>query len=75
MGVIFSAPITEKTTIWEDNQSVIAYSQNALVNEKIKHRIGMKWHFLMDYVDQSKKRLSYLPSDQMVADMFTKPLQ
>jgi hypothetical protein len=45
MGEIFNAPITETTTIWEDNQSAIAYFQNALVSEKTKH-IGLKWHFL-----------------------------
>jgi hypothetical protein len=26
MGEIFNAPITETTTIWEDNQNAIAYS-------------------------------------------------
>jgi hypothetical protein len=32
MGEIFNEP-----TIREDNQSAIAYSQNALVSEKTKH--------------------------------------
>jgi hypothetical protein len=74
MGEIFNAPITETTTaIWEDNQSAIAYSHNALVNEKTKH-IDMKWHFLKDHVEQGTIKLRYLPTDQMVADMFTKPL-
>jgi KUP system potassium uptake protein len=73
MGGIFNAPITETTTIWEDNQSAIAYSQNALVSEKTKH-IGMKWHFFMDHVEQGTIKLRYLPTDQMVADMFAKPL-
>jgi hypothetical protein len=41
MGEIFNAPITETTTIWEENQRAIVYSHNALVNEKTKH-IGMK---------------------------------
>jgi hypothetical protein len=50
MGKIFSTPITEATTIWEDNQSAIAYSHNALVSVKTKH-IAMKWHFLKDQVD------------------------
>jgi hypothetical protein len=50
MGEIFNAPITETTTIWEDNQSAIAYSQNALVSEKTQH-IGLKWHFLKDHVE------------------------
>jgi hypothetical protein len=40
MEEIFNSPITETTTIWEDNQSAIAYSLNALVSEKTKH-IGM----------------------------------
>jgi hypothetical protein len=72
MGEIFNALITETTTISEDNQSAIAYSQNALVSEKTKH-IGLKWHFLKDHLEQGTIKLKYLPSDQMVADMFTKP--
>jgi hypothetical protein len=35
MRKIFNAPITDTTTIWEANQSAIAYSQNALVSERI----------------------------------------
>jgi KUP system potassium uptake protein len=73
MGEIFNAPITETTTIWEDNQSAIAYSQNALVSEKTKY-IGLKWHFLKAHVEPKTIKLRYLPTDQMVVDMFTKPL-
>jgi hypothetical protein len=56
MGEDFNAPITETTTIWEDNQSAIAYSHNALVSEKTKH-IGLKWHFLKDHVEQGTIKL------------------
>jgi KUP system potassium uptake protein len=73
MGEISNAPITETTTIWEDNQSAIAYSQNALVSEKTKH-ISLKWHFLKDHLEQGTIKLRYLPTNQMVGDMFTKPL-
>ena len=73
MGEIFNAPITETTSIWEDNQSAIAYSQNASVNEKTKH-IGMRWHFPKEHVEQGTIKFRYLPTDQMVADMLTKPL-
>jgi KUP system potassium uptake protein len=73
MGEIFNAPITETTTIWKDNQSAIAYSQNTLVIEKTKH-IGTKWQFLKDHVQHGTIKLRYLPTDQIVADMFTKPL-
>jgi hypothetical protein len=41
MREILNAPITGTTTIWEDNQSDIAYSHNALVSEKTEH-IGLK---------------------------------
>jgi hypothetical protein len=62
MEEITNSPITETTTIWEDNQSAIAYSQNALVIEKTKH-IGMKWHFLKDYVEKGIIKLRYLLTD------------
>jgi hypothetical protein len=42
-----------------------------LVIEKTKH-IGMKWRFLKDHVEQGTIKLRYLPTDQMVAGMFTK---
>jgi hypothetical protein len=74
MGEIFNAPVTETTTIWEDNQSAITYSRNTLISEKTKH-IGLKWHYLKDHVEHGTIKLRYLPTDQTVVDMFTKPLQ
>jgi hypothetical protein len=50
MGGVFNAPSIDTTTIWEGNQSAIAYSQNTQVSEKTKH-IGLKWHFLNDHVE------------------------
>jgi KUP system potassium uptake protein len=44
-----------------------------LVSEKTKH-IGLKWHFLNDHVEQGTIKLRYLPTNHMMADMFTKPL-
>jgi hypothetical protein len=73
MGEIINTPITQTTTIWEDNQSAIAYSQTSLVCEKTK-QIGLKWHFLKDHVEHGTIKFRYLPTDQVVADMLTKPL-
>jgi hypothetical protein len=73
LSEIFSRPVNGTTTIWEDNQSRIAYSQNALVSEKTKH-IDMKYHFVKDHVQLNTIRLRYLPTGDMVADMLTKPL-
>jgi hypothetical protein len=60
MREIFNAPITETTTIWENNQSAIANSQNVLVNEKTKH-IGMKWDFLKDHVPGARNHQVDVP--------------
>jgi hypothetical protein len=68
MGEIFDEPIDGITTIKEDNQSAIAYSQNALVIEKTKH-IDLKWHFFKDHVEHGSVKLRYLPTDRMVADL------
>jgi threonyl-tRNA synthetase len=75
MGEIFNEPINGTTAIWEDNESAIAYSQNALVNEKTKHIGMMKWHFLKHHVEHGAVRLRYLPTDQTMAYMLTKPNQ
>jgi hypothetical protein len=44
-----------------------------LVSEKTKH-IGMKWYFLKDRVEHGTIKLRYLPTYQMMGDMFTKAL-
>jgi hypothetical protein len=49
LSEISSRPVSGTTTIWEDNHSCIANSQNALVSEKTKH-IDLKYHFVKDYV-------------------------
>jgi hypothetical protein len=36
--------------------------------------LPQKWHFLKDHVEQGTIKLRYLPNDQIVADMFAKPL-
>jgi hypothetical protein len=60
LSEIFSRRVSGTTTIWEDNHSCIAYSQNALVSEKTKH-IDLKYHFVKDYVQLGTIKLRYLP--------------
>jgi hypothetical protein len=73
MVEIVDKPISGATTIWEDNQSAIAYSRNGQISENTKH-IDFKWHFLKDHVEHGTIMLMYLPIERMVADMITKPL-
>jgi hypothetical protein len=51
IGEILNAPNTETTTIWEDNQSTTAYSQNAMVSDKTKH-IVLKFPFFQYHVEK-----------------------
>jgi hypothetical protein len=73
LGEIQGVPVSDTTTIWEDNQSTIAYSQNAMFSDKTKH-IGLKYYFVKDHVAHGTIRLRYLPTSEMVADTLTKPL-
>jgi kynurenine formamidase len=73
LSEILSQLVNGTTTIREDNQSCIAYSQNALVSEKTKH-IDLKYHFVKDHVQLGTIKLRYLPTGDMVADMLTKSL-
>jgi hypothetical protein len=45
LSKIFRRRVSGTTTIWEDNQSCIAYSHNALVSEKTKH-VDLLYHFV-----------------------------
>jgi hypothetical protein len=67
MGEIVDEPVSGIITIWEGSHSAMAYSQNAMVREKTKH-------ILKDHVESGALRLRYLPTDRMVADMFTESL-
>jgi hypothetical protein len=58
LGEIQGVLVSDTTTIWEDNQSTIAYSQNALVSDKTKH-IDLKYYFVKDHVAHGTIRLWY----------------
>jgi kynurenine formamidase len=73
LSEIFSRHVGGTTTIWEDKQSCIAYSQNAQVSEETEH-IDLKYHLVKDHVQLGTIKLRYLPIGDMVVDMLTKPL-
>ena len=61
------------TVIFEDNQGCIAMTINSGQHQRTKH-IDIRHHFLKQLVSDNKVLLSYLPTDAMLADIFTKPL-
>ncbi|KAG6612000.1 RxLR effector candidate protein [Phytophthora cinnamomi] len=61
------------TTIFQDNQGCIALAKNPAYHSRTKH-IHLKYHFLREKVEDKIIVLEYKPTDEMVADGFTKAL-
>ena len=59
--------------IKEDNQGTIALSRNPKYHPRTKH-IDIKYHFIRDKVAKKELILDYCPTEQMLADLLTKPL-
>lgn len=56
-----------------DNQSAMKLCKNGVFNKRSKH-IDVRYHFLSENVKQGKVNIVYVPTNENVADMFTKPL-
>ena len=57
--------------IMEDNQSTIAMAKSSVGHKRTKH-IDIKHHFIRETVQTGKITLSYCPTADMLADIFTK---
>jgi hypothetical protein len=60
-------------TINCDNQSAIALSKDDRFHARTKH-IDIRFHFIRYVIEQEKIQLIYCPTENMKADIFTKPL-
>ena len=69
MGIEPSGP----TTIYEDNQSCIKFVANQKFSSRSKH-IDVKRRFVEESVAKQNLKLTYVPSQDNIADMLTKPL-
>ena len=59
--------------IFEDNKTAICIGNNLTHNPRTKH-IDIKYHFVRDQVINDKIQIEYCPCNDMIADVFTKPL-
>ncbi|QRV89310.1 Retrovirus-related Pol polyprotein from transposon TNT 1-94 [Ceratobasidium sp. AG-Ba] len=61
------------TTVFSDNQSSIALAKNPANHQNTKH-IRVKYHFIREVIALRELDLKYIPTDDQVADVLTKPL-
>ena len=59
--------------IFCDNQGAIALAKHAVFHKRTKH-ISVKYHAIRAYIKDNTIHLSYIPSKDNLADMFTKAL-
>jgi hypothetical protein len=55
-----------------DSTSAIIVAKNPVLHSKTKH-IEVRYHFLRDHVEKGDIELSYVSTQDQLADIFTKP--
>ena len=55
-----------------DNLGSIALAQNPVNHQRSKH-IDIKYHFIRNEISEGIVKLHYIPSNNNLADIFTKP--
>ena len=60
----------------QDNMSAMRMEKNGrkLAGQKSRH-INIRYFFIKDKVQSTKLNILHCPTDKMIADFFTKPLQ
>jgi hypothetical protein len=62
--------------VYQDNQSAILLEKNGTASSgKRTRHINVRYFFVKDRVDNDELRIEYCPTEEMLADIFTKPLQ
>ncbi|PIK40429.1 hypothetical protein BSL78_22712 [Apostichopus japonicus] len=60
------------TLIFEDNQGTIALSKDPINHQRSKH-IDIRYYFIRTEVNRGKIIIHYCPTEDMIADVMTKP--
>ena len=66
--------VLEQTLIFEDNNACVQWSKTeGLDHNRTKH-IDIRYHMIRDNVKKQRVKIEYVPTQEMVADIMTKPL-
>ena len=64
------------TTIYQDNMSTILLAENGRSSSSKRTRhINVRYYFVTDQVKRGYVKIAYCPTEDMLGDFFTKPLQ
>ena len=64
---------TLQVPMYSDNTACIAMAQDPVAHSRTKH-IEVRYHYIRQLVAYRKITISYLPTEEMLADILTKPL-
>jgi len=70
---IHSLPIPQPFPLLCDNQSAIALVESEAISSHSKH-IDIHYHFICDHISDGSFQTTWIPTSDMTADIFTKPL-
>lgn len=62
-------------TLLQDNMSTIKLIENGRSNSDRTRHINIRFFFVSDRVKSGEVQVEYMPTDEMIADILTKPLQ
>ena len=66
----------EDNIVYQDNKSSILLEKNGRDSAGKRSRaINIRYFFVTDHVEKGNVSIEYCPTDQMIADFMTKPLQ
>ena len=65
----------EPINLLQDNQSTIKMIKSGKTNSDKTRHIAIRFYFVTDNVKRGEIKVSYIPTTDMIADIFTKPLQ
>jgi hypothetical protein len=65
--------VSPSVCVYVDNQAAILISKNDVYHDRTKH-IDIRYHFVRDAIKQNLFTIQWVPTDQQLADGFTKAL-
>lgn len=73
LGELQALDLQTPTTIHGDNQGSLNLAQNPIYHGRTKH-IEVRHHFIREKIASGEINLDYVPTNDQIADILTKPL-